>query len=63
MHTPHDPVTIHLLGHVADTIATACHGVRHVRADAPPGWWPEGAWGGHLDIARELTDGGVFDYS
>jgi len=56
-----------------------------VRADAAPGWWPDGAWGGYrqdtvlgvlmhlfadnaahvgqLSIARELADGGVWDYA
>ncbi|MGL5817632.1 MAG: DUF664 domain-containing protein [Phycicoccus sp.] len=65
------------------TCASACAAVRHVPADTPPGWWPDGAWGGyrqhtvtgvllhllaenaahagHLDIARELTDGAVWD--
>lgn len=58
--------------------------VRGRPAHSPPGWWPEGAWGGyrqetvlgvllhlladnaahagHLDIARELADGGVWDF-
>lgn len=69
---------------LVDTIAATCRAVRGIPADAPPGWWPEGAWGGyrqdtvlgvfvhlladntahtgHLDIAREIADGGVWDY-
>lgn len=67
------------------TVSSDCRAVRHLRADAEPGWWPDGAWGGyrqdttlgvlvhllvdntahagHLDIARELIDGGVWDFS
>lgn len=63
----------------------ACAAVRGVPVDGPPGWWPEGAWGGYrqnsvlgvllhlladnaahtgqLDIVRELTDGGVWDFT
>jgi len=56
-----------------------------LRAEEPPRWWPEGAWGGYrqdtalgvllhlladnaahagqLGVARELTDGAVWDYA
>jgi len=65
--------------------ARAVAAARGVPADAAPGWWPDGAWGGYrqrtvlgvllhllsdnaahtgqLDVARELADGGVWDFS
>lgn len=35
-----------LAGFLAETSA-ACAAVRGLDADAAPGWWPEGAWGGY----------------
>ncbi len=68
-----------------EACAAAVEQAREIPADAAPGWWPEGAWGGyrqetvrgcllhlltelaahagHMDIARELTDGGVWDFA
>lgn len=83
-NTPAAPAD-EVVASLVDTITATCGAVRDTPADAPPGWWPKGAWGGyrqdtvlgvlihlladntahagHLDIARELTDGGIWDYS
>ena len=77
--------TVDVVKSLVSTVSTSCRAVRHLRADAEPGWWPNGAWGGyrqdtvlgvlahllvdnaahagHLDIARELTDGEIWDLS
>ncbi|MFD0556555.1 DinB family protein [Stackebrandtia endophytica] len=73
-----------LLSRLRTDTARACDAIEQLAADAAPGWWPEGAWGGyrqetirgvllhllydnaahtgHLDLARERIDGGVWDY-
>ena len=73
-----------LVARLRAAFARDCAAIEGVSADAAPGWWPEGAWGGyrqdtvrgvllhlmhdnyahtgHLDLARERIDGGVWDY-
>lgn len=73
-----------LVERLREDTACACAAIEGAAADAAPGWWPEGAWGGyrqetirgvlihlmydnashtgHLDLARERIDGGVWDY-